>query len=171
MLALLATLLLSAQAAGVRAQIPYLDPIPWVKTTAKIGQEAVLFNLDRFWDTRTDWTANRLGVTGLLRAGRSGMFYLRVWYVAFDSGDLPVLERWPDVRGPDAEPDWPGEARSVGLGRPQLGGAVPVDGEMRGIGDAPGRVAAPGVVRGGGDDGDEPILELPEQLFLVHEVV
>jgi len=120
-LALLATLLLLAQAAGVRAQIPYLDPIPWVKTTAKIGQEAVLFNLDRFWDTRTDWTANRLGVTGLLRAGRSGMFYFRVWYVAFDSGDLPVLERWPDVRGTDAEPDWPGEARSVGLGRPQLG--------------------------------------------------
>lgn len=120
-MALLATLLLAAQAAGVRAQIPYLDPIPWVKTTAQIGQEAILFNLDRCWDTRTDWTATRLGVTGLLRAGRSGTFFLRVWYVAFDSGDLPVLERWPDVRGPDAEPDWPGEARSVGLGRPELG--------------------------------------------------
>jgi hypothetical protein len=117
----LATLLILLGASGARAQIPYLDPIPWVVATAKVGQESFLVGLDRFWDSRTDWSANRLGVTGLLRAGRGGTFFLRTSYAAFDSGDLPLFTRWPAARGPEAAAAWPGEARSVGLGRPELG--------------------------------------------------
>jgi len=105
----------------------YMDFLSELVAALKAGKVRVLietcglFSLDRFWDTRTDWSANRLGVTGFLRAGRGGMFYLRTWYVAFDSARLPVLERWPHLTNPEAPAGWPGETRTVGLGRPELG--------------------------------------------------
>ena len=130
-LLLVLSLLLLPRAAD--AQIPYLDRIPWpdlmasfpADATAPGGSaapiDAVMIGLDRFWDSDTRWSNSRLGLTGLVAAGKSGQFILRVSYVAFDTGELKMLDRWPDLRGEDAEPGWPGESRVTGLGRPELG--------------------------------------------------
>ena len=115
------------------AQIPYLDRIPWpdlmasfpTDSTTASGAAApintVMIGLDRFWDTDTRWSTNRLALTGLVAAGKSGQFILRTSYVSFDTAELKMLDRWPDLRGEDAEAGWPGESRVVGLGRPELG--------------------------------------------------
>ncbi len=125
---LLLTLVLLVATSRCVAQIPFSDRPFWYTQIDSTSQRAVVFSWDRFFDEQTDWVCNRMGISGILPTGDYGIFFLRMHWVSFDSGDLQALDRWPDLRAESAvapeEPDaydWPYERRMVGYGRPDLG--------------------------------------------------
>lgn len=114
------------------AQVHHLDEAPWHVLDAGPSRQGV----DFFWihgrDPATDWSHDRLGLTIFLPVGARGLFFLREDHVRFDTGEQPVLSRWPQVQpvdpdAPDAgDPDWPGESILKGFGRPEVGLFMPM---------------------------------------------
>jgi len=108
----------------VRAQIPYLDPLPWIAARELDPGNALQISLDRIWDGTTGWSVNRVGLEGFIATGSRGFAFLRLRYESFDSDGFRTFERWPDVReDPDdtSLDDWPFEDRVAGLFRPEVG--------------------------------------------------
>jgi hypothetical protein len=112
--------LLLTPATSAVAQIPYLDPLPWSALADSVQGPALLMHYDRFDDEKYNWIGNRLGLTSLLPSGGESCLFLRAYYLALDSGQTPVLGRWPDLAGEDAA-GWPGESRTAGWVRPEFG--------------------------------------------------
>lgn len=113
-------------ASPLSAQIPRLDAVPWYALTDSTSRAGVTFNLDRFWDDDTGWSVHRLGITMTGSFGLRSVYYLRAHVMRFDTDDLPVLTRWPELRGEGAADDWPGTTSPNGLARPELGLMVPL---------------------------------------------
>jgi len=106
---------------SAHAQVAHLDPLPWYVPTDTSFSRCLDVSFDRFQDSGTHWLGNRVGLTGVMRAGQRGFFYVRAYLLSFHSNDLPVLQRWPDIAGEEAGENWPGENRSVGFASPELG--------------------------------------------------
>jgi hypothetical protein len=104
-----------------RAQIPFLDPLPWSAAADTLGQRALEVSWDRFDDERVHWSADRVGLTGLLAMGERAHLFLRMHFLTLDTADRPALVRWPALRGEQADPGWPHEAQVDGFGRPEIG--------------------------------------------------
>jgi hypothetical protein len=102
------------------AQVPYLDPLPGLARADTSSGRALIFQYDRFDDEATGWSADRFGLTGLVAAGLRSRFFVRAHYLSFDTGQLDLLERWPQLAGEVPE-GWPGEHRLVGWTRPDVG--------------------------------------------------
>ncbi len=96
--AALATLLVALAGTPLRAQVPRLDPAPWYAVTDSTSRGGVVFGLDRFWDDDTGWNVGRLGITVTAPFGLRSVYYLRAHVMRFDTAELPVLTRWPDLR-------------------------------------------------------------------------
>ena len=103
------------------AQLPHLDPVPWLAPGDSLSGRSLLLQWDRFDDERFHWQANRLGLTGLLSTGNRSRIFFRMHYLAFTAGDSSSLARWPHLVGEDADEDWPAESQLVGWGRPEVG--------------------------------------------------
>jgi hypothetical protein len=134
--ACLAPLLVALAGAPSRAQVPRLDPAPWYAVTDSTTRRGVVFGLDRFWDDDTGWSVGRLGITVTAPLGLRSVYFLRAHAMRFDTGERPVLTRWPGLRGEGAQDDWPGSVSPSGLARPELGLIVPLPLPLAGLTDA-----------------------------------
>jgi hypothetical protein len=108
-------------AVAARAQLPYLDPLPWFAPADSTVRQALVVDFDRGGDDVTGWTLDRTALTVTLPAGDHGAWFLRASYLRFDAGSRPLLERWPGVRGADAAANWPGETVANGFGPLEVG--------------------------------------------------
>ncbi len=119
-----------------RGQMLHLDPLPWYTAADSTSRLALEVAADYFFDPRYDWSVNRLLMTVSLPSGSSGIYFLRMPHVTFDSGNVPVLQRWPDIRGQEMDTGWPGGGRVNGFGQPEAGVcgpfALPLLGRMDG---------------------------------------
>lgn len=111
-----AAVVLAATAAGARA--PLVDPIPW---DALIDDPGVDFHAERFDDSDSGWSADRIGLRITRKAGASSILLLHFDYVSFRTGGSMLLERWPELAGEEASAGWPGESRVSGWVRPGFG--------------------------------------------------
>lgn len=111
----------------VCAQMSHLDELPWFAPADSTSRLALIIDLDRTADSKFGWYSNRLQLTCVLPAGRQGAFFVRMPYVVFDTGQIPVVGRWPWIRGEKAVGDWPHEQRISSFGRPELGVIGPLD--------------------------------------------
>ncbi len=100
----------------------HLDAIPWYTPADSTSRLALEVGVDHFFDPRYDWSLDRLLLTVILPSGGRGIYFLRMSHLTFDSGNVPVLQRWPRIRGEDMAADWPGSGRVRGFG--QLEGGV-----------------------------------------------
>lgn len=123
---LLAVLVAVARPGTVRAQLPYLDAVPWFTTADSTSRLALVVDVNRFTDSKFDWNTNRLLLTGILPAGDDAVFFLRISHMTFDSGNVSVAQRWPWVIGPDGENGWPNESRMSSFGQIEVGVTGPV---------------------------------------------
>jgi len=105
----------------VRAQLPYLDPMPWHTPADSTSRLALMAQVQRFTDSHTGWDVNRFLLTAILPAGNKGTFFLRIPHVTFDSGDVSLEARWPWVIGEEVAEGWPGESRISSFGQMELG--------------------------------------------------
>ncbi len=120
------TILLAAIAASPSpAQVPRLDAAPWYAVTDSTSRGGVVFGIDRFWDDDTGWNVGRLGITVTAPFGLQSIYFVRASVMRFDTAGLPVLTRWPELRGEDADSDWPGSVSPNGLSQPELGLIAP----------------------------------------------
>jgi hypothetical protein len=103
-----------------QAQVPYLDPLPFYARSDTAAGRILVVSYDRFDDEISHWAADRVGLTGILATGRRSCLFVRAHYLAFDSGELSTLQRWPQLAD-EAPSDWPGEHRMVGWTRPEVG--------------------------------------------------
>jgi hypothetical protein len=108
-------------AAPLAAQVPHLDPLPWPDVADTLAARALEVSWDRFDDGESGWSADRVGLTGLLAAGGRARLFLRMHSLGLDTADRPVLARWPQLAGEDADEGWPGESQVAGFGRPEVG--------------------------------------------------
>ncbi len=113
---LLATFLMIPAAAAAR--IPVLEPIPW---DAADSPDSFSFTVERFDDGDSGWSADRIGMRLVRRAGTAARFFLRFGFASFSSEGLYALERWPDLAGEEAGDRWPGESRVSGWSQPGVG--------------------------------------------------
>lgn len=113
-------------AAPAWCRLPWFDPLPAWAPADTLANRAFALDAIHLADGRTGWSADRLVAEIRVPSGRRGFFYARLPWLRFDTGDLPVLERWPDLRGVGADADWPGEAVLTGFGQLELGAAGPL---------------------------------------------
>ncbi|MFO7654271.1 MAG: hypothetical protein R6X25_10680 [Candidatus Krumholzibacteriia bacterium] len=116
-------LVLGFSTGPVTAQVPYLDPLPWLPAFGREGRPALELGIGRFQDPSTGWAAGRIRLQGLLGSGPNSAAFVRVSYLSFDSDGLRVFERWPALLALEDEDAaaWPHEDRVAGLGRTELG--------------------------------------------------
>ncbi len=107
---------------AARGQMLHLDAIPWYTPADSTSRLALEVGVDHFFDPRYDWSMDRLLLTVILPSGGRGIYFLRMSNLTFDSGNVPVLQRWSHIRGEEMEADWPGSGRVRGFG--QLEGGV-----------------------------------------------
>ena len=124
--AVLVTLILIAFAGTARAQLPHLDPLPHFTPADSTSRLAAIFELDRNEDPEFDWSLNRLMVTAILPAGGRAAWFLRLPVMTFDTGQVPVADRWPWVIGDGVAPGWPHESIISGFGQIEVGATGPV---------------------------------------------
>lgn len=108
-------------AVPTRAQILHLDPMPWSSPADSTSRLALEVAADHFFDARYDWSVDRLLLTVILPGGDAGRFFVRMPHLTFDTGNVPVLQRWPGIRGEDMAADWPGSGRVNGFGQVEAG--------------------------------------------------
>lgn|GEM_PF-1448870 len=111
--------------ASASAQLLHLDPMPWFAPADSTSRLALVLDLDYFVDPKYDWSANRILVTAVLPAGKRAAFFVRMPHVTFDTGNVPVLSRWPWIRGEEADYGWPYQKRIVSFGQPEIGATGP----------------------------------------------
>jgi len=97
---------------------PVIDPIPW---PALDDESSITFRVGRFDDSDTGWSADRIGLFGVRRATKSSVLFMHFDYVSFTAGDVPVLDRWPELAAEGAAAGWPGERRMSGWVGPGVG--------------------------------------------------
>lgn len=108
-------------AGPARAQLPYLDAVPWHTPADSTSRLALVVDLQRMTDEHTGWGADRILLTAILPAGDAGTFFLRIPHQTFDSGGLRLPQRWPWAMGEAATPGWPGEDRTSSFGQIEVG--------------------------------------------------
>lgn len=127
---LVAGSLLAVLAAGpgrpARAQLPYADPLPCWSAADTLAHRSFLVATTRWHDGRSGWTSDRVLIEAHLPLGSHGSFFLRLPWLRFDTGGLAVAARWPEILGPEADPDWPGESQLTGFGQFEVGASGPV---------------------------------------------
>ena len=124
--AVLQALVLVGVAGPVRAQLPYLDPLPHFTAADSTSRKAAIFEIVRNEDPDTGWSLNRLLATVVLPAGGRAAWYLRLPVMTFDRDDLPVAERWPSAVGTSESAGWPHETFGSGIGQLEVGVTGPV---------------------------------------------
>ncbi|PIV80241.1 hypothetical protein COW53_10760 [bacterium CG17_big_fil_post_rev_8_21_14_2_50_64_8] len=102
-------------------QLLYQDRLPWSTPADSTSRLALEVAADHFFDARFDWSVDRLLLTVVLPGGENGRFFVRMPHLTFDSGNTPVLKRWPDIEGEDLTPGWPGSGRVNGFGQLEAG--------------------------------------------------
>ncbi len=118
---MLTLLFLLASSQVARGQLVHVDPIPWRAAADSTSRLALEVHADHAFDPRIDWTLNRLLLTVILPGGKDGIYFVRMSHMTFDSGNVPLLERWPDIQGPDMDSSWPASGRVKGFGQVQAG--------------------------------------------------
>ena len=115
-------------AAPASAQLMVFDEIPWQTPADSTSCLAMILQLDHRIDDKYDWRINRLLLTGLLPAGEQGAYFLRLPVASFDAGTTPLLQRWPWLRGENADlpADWPQESQVFEIAQPEIGVTGPV---------------------------------------------
>lgn len=113
-------------AAPAWSRLPWFDPLPAWTPADTLANRAFALDVIHLADGRTGWSADRLVAELRVPSGRHGFFFARLPWLRFDTGDLPALERWPDLRGVGADADWPGESVLTGFGQLELGAAGPL---------------------------------------------
>jgi hypothetical protein len=119
--ALCAACFLAGAAAGVRAQVPHLDALPWPSPADSLARLSLVVEADRFLDKASDWSVNRIMLTATIPAGQRAAWFLRMPYLTFDSAGFSAAERWPATVGEDQEPGWPYGSRLDGFGQIEIG--------------------------------------------------
>ncbi len=114
-------MLLSGCPEKASGQIYHLDPIPWRAVADSTSRLALEVHADHDFDPRFDWTLDRILMTVILPGGDDGIFFLRMSHMTFDSGRVTVLDRWPEIQGPDMNPAWPFSGRVKGFGQMEVG--------------------------------------------------
>ncbi|MBK7187738.1 MAG: hypothetical protein IPH86_03380 [bacterium] len=136
---LLQLLVLAVSAPTARAQLPFLDELPFWTPADTLAHRASRLEATRFGDGHSGWTADRVLVDIRLPFGSHGAFLVRLPWVRFDSGGLSALERWPTLAGAETTAGWPGESVLSGFGQVELGAAGPV--RLPWLGAAAGSIA------------------------------
>jgi hypothetical protein len=124
----LAPLLIAAAffVAPAEGQLLHLDPLPFFASIDSTSRLALVVDLDRFEDQKFDWSLNRVLLTAVLPAGETGIYFLRLSHVSFDTGDTPVGSRWPWLLGPESQAGWPSEKRVSSFGKFEVGASGPL---------------------------------------------
>jgi hypothetical protein len=104
----------------------HLDAVPWFAPADSTSRLALVVEVGRFHDPKIDWNLNRLLLTAILPAGDDGIFWLRLPYLTFDTGEIPVAHRWPWIMGPSGQDGWPGEKRIDAFGQIEVGATGPL---------------------------------------------
>ena len=115
----LVALLLGAAAPG-RAQLPPREPLPWEILAPPSGRQALELAAARFTDPDLGWRAQRLGLSAFWPRGSTGCLFLRAAWLALDTGEAPVIARWPALAFPADETAPQGDT-AVGWGSPEVG--------------------------------------------------
>lgn len=118
-LLLLVVVLLAPQRAG--AQLMHLDAVPWFTPADSTSRLALVVEVSRFHDPKFNWDLNRLMLTAVLPAGDDATFFLRLPFLSFDTGGIPVAKRWPWIMGEDGQDGWPNEETIVSFGQIEVG--------------------------------------------------
>jgi hypothetical protein len=103
------------------AQLPHLDPVPWTAPADSTSRLALIAEVNRFHDPKFDWNLNRILLTAILPAGDDAVFFLRMPYLSFDTGNVSVAQRWPWVIGEGGQDGWPNEKRISSFGQIEVG--------------------------------------------------
>lgn len=109
-----------------QAQLPHLDAIPWYTPADSTSRLALVVDINRFHDSKFNWSTNRMLLTAVLPAGDDAVFFLRLPYMTFDTGGLSLKSRWPWVIGEGATDGWPNEERISSFGQIEVGVNGPV---------------------------------------------
>ncbi len=104
----------------------HMDPLPFFTPADSTSRLALVVDVDRSVDPKFEWSANRLMLTAILPAGDDGTFFLRLPYLTFDTGEIPVSSRWPWVLGPEGGDGWPNEKRISSFGKITIGVTGPL---------------------------------------------
>jgi len=105
----------------LHAQMLYLDDMPFFTPADSTSRLALEAELNRFEDPKFNWSVNRLLVTIMLPAGEKGVFFVRMPFTSFDTGDVELFSRWPWVEGIAEDENWPNGRRITSLGQPEIG--------------------------------------------------
>jgi len=106
---------------GANAQLMHLDAIPWFTPADSTSRLALIVEINRFHDPKFDWSLNRILLTAVLPAGDDAAFFLRLPHMTFDTGDIPLVHRWPWVIGEEGQNGWPHEKRISSFGQIEVG--------------------------------------------------
>jgi hypothetical protein len=99
----------------------HLDAIPWFTPADSTSRLALVVEINRFHDPKFDWNLNRILLTAVLPAGDDATFFLRLPHLTFDTGDIPLADRWPWVIGENGQNGWPHEKRISSFGQIEVG--------------------------------------------------
>lgn len=109
----------------VQAQILYLDDMPFFAPADSTSRLALVTEFNRFEDQKFKWSVNRLLVTIMLPAGKEAMYFVRMPFTSFDTGEVSLFSRWPWVQGSSEVEGWPNGQRITSLGQPEIGATGP----------------------------------------------
>lgn len=126
--AALAVLILTAAVPllPAHAQLTYFDDIPWFAPADSTSRLAFVGEVNRFEDTKYDWSVNRLHVCAILPGGDRSVFFLRMSHVSFNTGGLLPVRRWPWIRGGEEKFQWGTQDNITSFGQPEVGATGPV---------------------------------------------
>jgi hypothetical protein len=113
-----AALLVLTSSAAYAATSPWTEPLPW---TALDAEPAFVAGLTRLEDDVSGWRIDAAEIMHIGVRGEKSRWFLRWTHLAFSTSGNTALVRWPELAGGDAGPDWPGESRIAGWGRPEIG--------------------------------------------------
>ncbi len=106
---------------SLNAQTVYRDDLPFFAPADSTSRMAMVVDFNRFEDGKFGWSVNRLLVSVVLPAGDKGVYYIRMPFASFDTGDVPLFSRWPWVRNPEGEIGWPNGRLITSFGQPEIG--------------------------------------------------
>lgn len=113
------------QPGAASAQMPYFDDLPFFTPADSTSRLALVADLNRFEETKFNWSVNRLLISIILPAGQEASFFIRMPLTTFDTGQTPLFSRWPWLAGEEAD-SWPDSRRYSGFGQPEIGATGPL---------------------------------------------
>jgi hypothetical protein len=112
-------LMISVMMSGrVVARTLWVEQLPW---RLMDEERSLNFLADSFTDPETQWQMDSLGLATVMEAGQTNKIYLRWRYLSFSRAGTYAFTRWPDQAAEGVAETFPGEDRSGGWGRPEVG--------------------------------------------------